>query len=140
MENESLGQIPPPFSLALGICDLIHRDQGSGKRYILGCFSVLHATSFPCAHPLICVYADLTNGRGKVPVRVQIVDSDEERPPICVLEQEMDFPDPRMIAELDFGMAGLVFPEPGEYRVQLFASGHHVIERRLLVNKLEQPQ
>jgi hypothetical protein len=42
-----------------------------------------------------------------------------------------------MIAELDLMAGGLSFPEPGEYRVQVYASGAFVIERRLLVNKLE---
>lgn len=127
-----LAKVPPPDALAIGICDLIHRDRGTGKRFIMGCFSVIHARTFPVKHPVLGVYLDLTNGRGKVPIKVQVIDCDEEREPIWSAELEFDFPDPRMIAELDF-MTPLEFPEPGEYRVQVFASGEFVIERRLVL-------
>jgi hypothetical protein len=29
------GLVPPPYALALGICDLIYRDRSTGKRFIL---------------------------------------------------------------------------------------------------------
>jgi hypothetical protein len=32
-------QVPPPYALALVICDAIWHDPGTGKRTILGCFS-----------------------------------------------------------------------------------------------------
>jgi len=129
--------IPPPYALALGICDLIHRDRGTGKRFILGCFSALHAVEFPAVHPALGVYLDLTNGRGQVAIRVQIVDTDQTGEPIAITEQSIDFSDPRMVMEMDFMFGGLTFPEPGEYRVQVFADDHFIIERRLLVHKLE---
>ena len=36
---------------------------------------------------------------------------------VAVVIPSFDFPDPRMVAELDFMIGGLEFPEPGEYRV-----------------------
>jgi hypothetical protein len=119
------------------VCDLVYRDQGTGKRFILGCFSAIHAFDFPAVHPALGIYVDLTNGRGTVTLKVQIVDTDEVREPIWTNELQVEFSDPRMIAELDLMAGGLSFPEPGEYRVQVYASGAFVIERRLLVNKLE---
>jgi hypothetical protein len=129
--------VPPPYALAIGICDLIYRDRGTGKRFILGCFSALHAVEFPAVHPALGVYLDLTNGRGQVPVRVQIVDAEEDADPLAAIEQVIEFADPRIVAELDFMFGGVTFPNPGEYRVQVFANDQFVIERRLLVNKLE---
>lgn len=129
--------VPPPFALAIGVCDLIYRDRGTGKRFILGCFSALHAVDFPATHPALCIYLDLTNGRGQVPIRVQIIDADEEREPVWLGESIVDFTDPRLVAEMDFIVGNVQFPEPGEYRVQVFAAGQFLIERRLLVNKLE---
>jgi hypothetical protein len=127
----------PPYALAIGICDLVYRDRGTGKRFILGCFSAIHAYDFPAVHPGIGIYIDLTNGHGQVIVKVQIVDSDEARDPIWMTESEVVFSDPRGVAELDYLIGGLTFTEPGEYRVEVFAAGAFVIERRLLVNKLE---
>lgn len=131
------GTVPPPYALAIGVCDLIYRDRGTGKRFILGCFSALHAVEFPAIHPALGIYVDLTNGRGQVTVKVQIVDTDGEREPIWIGESEVNFVDPRMVAEIDMMVGGLRFPEPGEYRVQVYAAGDFVIERRLLVGKLE---
>jgi hypothetical protein len=134
------GKIPPPIALAIGICDLVYRDRGTAKRFIMGCFSALHAHEFPAIHPSLGIYLDLTNGHGQSKIKVQIVDTDQAREPIWVAESEVDFPDPRMVVEADFMIGGLSFPEPGEYRVQVYASDQFVIERRLLVNKLEHRQ
>src|SRR5437868_2750361 len=121
MASGELRRIPPPYALSIGICDLIYRDRGTGKRFILGCFSALHAIEFPAIHPNLGIYLDLTNGRGQVHIRVRVVDTDEERDPIWTADADIDFPDPRMIAELDFNIGGLTFAAPGEYRVQVFA-------------------
>ena len=131
-----VGIVPPPYALALGICDLIYRDRGTGKRFILGCFSVLHATDFPAVHPALCIYLDMTNGRGPVTIKVQIIDSDELQEPLWVGESVVDFVDPRMVAELDFIVGGVRFPEAGEYRVQVYADNQFIVERRLLVNRI----
>ena len=129
--------VPPPIALAIGVCDLLYRDRGTGKRFILGCFSVVYAREFPAVHPALCIYLDLTNGRGQVPLQVQIVDADENGPPIWRTESVIEFSDPRMVAELDLISGPIEFPGPGEYRVQVHAGGHFITERRLIVNQLE---
>ena len=136
MEEEP-GKIPPPRPLAVGICDLVYRDRGTGKRFILGCFSAIHAAEFPAVHPALGVYVDLTSGRGQVTIKVQIVDTDEAHEPVWVAELEVEFIDPRGVVELDFMAGGLSFPAPGEYRVQVWANSDCLIERRLLINQLE---
>jgi len=118
------------------ICDGIWRDFGTGKRFILGCFSVLHARRFPATHPVMGLYVAITNGRGTVPVKVCLVDVDEEREPLWFAEGEVEFSDPRAVIEMDFMMAGVTFPAPGEYRFQFYASGALIMERRILVNEL----
>jgi hypothetical protein len=37
-----------------------------------------------------------------------------------------------MIVEICLNMPGLIFPEPGEYRCQVFAGSEFLIERRIL--------
>lgn len=82
------------------------------------------------------VYIAVTNGRGTVPFRVQLVDADEEHEPLWAAESEFEFPDPRVVVEIDLAMVGVTFPAPGEYRLQLFASNELTLERRVLVNQL----
>jgi hypothetical protein len=44
-----------------------------------------------------------------------------------------DFPDPLTVAEGVFTHTGAIFPEAGEYRLQLFGAGVLLKERRLQV-------
>jgi hypothetical protein len=89
-------------------------------------------------HPVIGLYVAMTNGHGKVPFRAQLVDADEEREPLWFAEGEIELDDPRAVAELDFMMVGTSFPAPGEYRMQFFACGEFLIERRLMLVQVEQ--
>ena len=76
-------------------------------------------------------------GDRTLPVRLRLIDAEEDREPIFDTEQEFEFSDPRMIAEITFTLGGLTFPAPGEYRFQLWAGGEFLMERRLIVNQIE---
>ena len=128
--------VPAPYPLAMVIADAIWRDPGTGKRTILGCFSLIAAREFPAVHPQLAVYVAITDGRGTVPFRVQMVDMEEEGEPIFQAEGEVQFEDPRSIIEMDFHFAGVTFPHPGEYRIQLFASGEFLLERRIVIQQI----
>ena len=124
---------PPPLCLALVMADAMHRDPGTGKLYILGTFSTIFASSFPSTHPLMTVYAVLTDGRGKIPIRLVIVPVEDDTDPLADAKGELEFSDPRMVVEVSLGLPGVTFPCPGEYRVQLLAGEELLMERRLMV-------
>jgi len=65
-EKDAKGASVPPYALALVVCDAIWRDPSTGKRTILGCFSVIGAKSFPTKHPIMSVYAAVTDAHGLV--------------------------------------------------------------------------
>lgn len=135
--------MPAPLSLAMVICDAVYRDPATGKMTILGTFTALHAREFPLVVPQITVYLALTDARGKVPLKFLLIDADEDRDPVYRQELEVDFPDPIAVMDLVLMLGGVVFPLPGEYRLQLHADGEFVIERRIVVvdltPKQEQP-
>ena len=139
-EERQRNSPPPPYPLAMVVCDNIHRDPGTGKYFLLGCFSVIHAKKFPAVHPLLALYVSVTNGRGTVPLRVQLVDANEEREPIVVVETDVEFSDPRIVLDIRFLLGNLTFVEPGEYRFQLFASNEFLMERRVIVAQVKQDQ
>ncbi len=87
---------------------------------------------------LLAVFVSLTDGHGKTPVKLRVVDVDEVRDVVGETEMVVDFTDPRMIAETAYHLAGLVFEEPGEYRFQLIAHGELLMERRVLVMSLQE--
>jgi hypothetical protein len=63
-----------------------------------------------------------------------LVDVDEAHEPIFSLESEVDVADnPNQIIETQFRRVGVSFPQPGEYRLQLFGAGQFLRERRIWV-------
>ncbi|MBI1913611.1 MAG: hypothetical protein HYS12_02480 [Planctomycetes bacterium] len=130
-----------PLALALIVADHITRDLGTGKLSVHGIFNAIGALSFPWTHPSIMVYGALTDGRlGKTPIMLRLVDAEEERPPVVEAPGEVDFPDPFAIVEFVLALNGVVFPEAGEYRLQLHGAGTPLLERRILVVPVPTPQ
>lgn len=130
---------PAPDVLSLIVCDQIITDRLTGKQSLIGMFSKIHARGFPAAHPQICVFVALTEGRGETEFTIRIVDSNEERPPIVEGRGKVKFQDPRAIANLALQFHGLTFPQPGEYRVQLWSAGELLREARLALLQVKAP-
>ena len=122
---------PTPDVLAMLVCDQIITDRLTGKQSLIGMFSKVHAVGFPAAHPQLCVFVALTDGHGQTEITIRIVDSNDARPPIVEGKGSVRFKDPRAIANLFLQFHGLTFPEPGEYRVQLYSDGLLLREARL---------
>ena len=116
----------PPIPLALLICDHAWRDPRTGKHHILGTFSGLNSARFPTATSLT-VYFALTEGRGKLPVRMQLVDVDEERPVVFDVEGIFEARYIREVIEGTFVFNNIVFPLPGEYRLKLLVGGEFLM-------------
>jgi hypothetical protein len=80
----------------------------------------------------MAVYVVLTECRGSFPVVLQMIDVNEERDPVFRLEGEIPATDPLVELEVDFQPGSFQIPEPGEYRLQLYAAGSPLIERRIM--------
>lgn len=131
---------PKPDVLALIVCDQIITDRLTGKQSLIGMFSRIHARLFPASHPQLSVFVVLTDGHGRTELTIRIVDSNEARPPIVEGKGFVDFKNPRAIAHLALQFHGLVFPQQGEYRVQLWCHDELLREARLeMVQILARP-
>ena len=126
---DSTGLVPDVLSLI--VCDQIIADRLTGKQSLIGMFSRIHAARFPATQPHLCIHVVMTDGRGKTPVDIRIVDSDDARPPVVRGRGMVDFKNPRAVANLSLQFYGLVFPESGEYRVQISCRGTLLREARL---------
>jgi hypothetical protein len=129
----------PPEVLALVIADHVHRDEDTGKFFILGTRAEVVARAFPFTCPILAVYASMIDGRGETPLRLRLIDVDESRDAVLEYETAVSFLDPTVEVEIAFRFADLVFPEPGDYRLQLFGCGQFLRERRFLVTLMENP-
>jgi len=133
MAKKKKVKIQPPAVLALVLADIILSEPASGKFYINGTFSAIVSNAFPCTHPRMAVYLAITNGHGPTPINIRLIDVDEDRPPLATVEFTLNFPDPIVVVEAVGVLQNLVFPIPGDYRLELFAAGTPIMSRRLAV-------
>jgi hypothetical protein len=131
--EQELTEPQTPFALSMIICDAVHIDQSTGKAFLLGCFGSIGAEAFPAQHPHMTVFVEVTDCRGRTPFAVRVIDVDERRAPLVEATTEVDMADPLEIRMLILPLEDLVFPEPGEYRVQLLSGDAPLMERRLLL-------
>lgn len=100
---------------------------GSGARY-----GTIRSSAFPFTTNLVCYFA-VTEGEGALPVRMELIDVDEERPAVFNAEGIFVFEHLRQVIEGMFAFSNLVIPEAGEYRLKLFIAGEFLMERSLHV-------
>jgi hypothetical protein len=131
MPDERVEQQPPDV-VAMVLADNVLRDPG-GKCYIQGTYAGIFAPVFPWHHPSIIAYIAITSGHGKTPLVMKLIDADEARDPVFEAQAEIEFADPLEVREVVFFAPGVIFPEPGEYRLQLFGAGVFLRERRIQV-------
>jgi hypothetical protein len=133
MDSEKPITAGVPYPLAMIVCDAIWRDPATGKWTLLGCFTGITANAFPCIQPTMAVFISLTDGRGPTPIRLRLVDADEEEEPLIEVETQVEFSDPRMVADMQLHFQGVSFPRAGEYRFQLSSGTTPLLERRIMV-------
>ncbi len=122
-----------PQVLTLLMADVVSRDPITRKFSILGTYNAITMGSFPAVLPSMSLYLALTDGRGKMPLLLRLIDADEERPPVFTIATILDSSDPTLPMEAGLCRQRLLFPKPGEYRLQLFAAGEPLLEGRLFV-------
>ncbi len=128
-----------PQVLALVAADYVHRDDVSGRFTILSIRSMIGARNFPWTHPQLGVYGVLAYGHGHTALKLRLVDVDAMREPVMEDDFEIDFFDPTDQLEIAFVLSDLMFPEAGDYRLQLLCAGQLLCERRILLVPLENP-
>ena len=112
------------------VCDNVHRDQSSGKYFILGTFSTIVTTQVPCKHRAMCLFVSVTECRDKTPLTVRLVRVDGEGgddQALANVSGEITSPDPLAVHELIMQFREVTFPQAGEYRFQLLSKEHLLI-------------
>ncbi len=130
VDTPSIKQIP--YVLSLIICDQVLTQPETGKQAILGCFGSIGAWAFPALHPTMTVFAEMTDGVGEIDLTLKIVSADSEAT-LFESKRSVEFQAPLAVVSTRWVVEGLVFPEQGEYRVQLLANHDFLLERRFVV-------
>lgn len=131
--------VPPPTVLSFIACERVIQDARTGNHSIVHTLAHVTCADFPAQLPLLSIFAELTKGRGGVPIEIRIVDVDESRGPLLTIEAVINM-EPLAVATIVVdAVEDLIFPEPGEYRIQLFSGGLLLLERRLVFVPATQP-
>jgi len=136
-EIQAKNQVPPPILIAAIICDWVIIDALTQKPSIIGAFEVISAQSYPARHGRLAFFCQLTNGHGKTPVTVKLVDVQKEDQSLFEQTIECEFKDVRAVGNLTFDINGIVFPHSGEYRFQIFAGTNFLGERRIICGEIK---
>lgn len=125
----------PPVMLSAIVCDRIIFDRISGRPSLINILNEVNSPHFPLRCSLV-FFSELTNGHGLTETRIAIIDSCQNDKVIFEQNGKIEFKNVKQIVSLALNMQGVLFPAPGEYRFQLFASGNLCGERRFICRKV----
>jgi hypothetical protein len=125
---------PNPTHLAMVICDAVIDDRTTGKKSLIGIFNNINASNVPCIHPRLNVFVVLTEGHGDYKMQLRCLKVNDEAE-ILKMEGQVSFSDPRQIVEFNCEIAGLKFPDYGDYRFEVLFDGNPIVARKFQVSK-----
>jgi hypothetical protein len=118
-----------PDVIAMLFADDVHRDFGNGKFFLIGSYSALGVPFFPWKQQALLIYLAFTDAEGHFPLRLRITDGKGQV--IKEHEANLYLSLRHNVPERAFVLVDVNFPEPGEYRVQLFTKDLLLRERGL---------
>jgi hypothetical protein len=127
-----------PIMLSAIICDRVIFDKITGMPSLINIIQTVNAPAYPIRNVLV-FFCELTNGHGRTKTTVRLVNTQNDDKPIFEQSGDVEFTDVQQIVTLAVGLHGVVFPEPGEYRFQLFTEGELLGERRVICRKIPMP-
>ena len=127
---------PQPVVKAFLVCDQVIQDAQTGKKSLIGVFHELRAERFPARHPLLWIYANLTDAHGRYTFQIRLLDVERnevlgrgEPPPI-------DIPGPLQTTELSAQLRNVELPRPGTYEFQLVANDQLTATKAIRVSQV----
>lgn len=128
---------PPPVVKAFLICDQVIHDAQTGKKSLVGVFHELRADRFPAVHPVLWIYANLTDARGQYAFEIRFVDVERNKvlgngtpPPIKI-------PGPLQTTELSAQLRNVQLPGAGTYEFQLLTNDELIATKAIRVSLVD---
>lgn len=129
---------PPPIILSLIPCERVIQNAQTGDYSLIDILAHVRSPEFPVTAPAFAIFMEFTGGRGNVTLVLRVVDADEARPPVCEVRAAGPVMDgPLTTAAMAITLPGVTFPEPGEYRIQVWHEGELLRERKIALARLE---
>lgn len=133
----SSGGTPHPIVKAFLICDQIIHDAQTGKKTLVGVFHELRADRFPAVHPVLWIYANLTDARGNYSFEIRFFDVERNNVLGRGNPPEINIPGPLQTTELSAQLRNIQLPGPGTYEFQLITNGDLIATKAIRVGLVE---
>ena len=128
---------PQPVIKAFLICDQIIQDAQTGKKSLIGVFHELRAERFPAVHPLLWIYANLTDAHGRYAFQIRLVDVEHGEVLGRGEPPALDIPGPLQTTELSAQLRNVALPRPGTYEFQLISNEQMLATKAVRVTALK---
>ena len=127
-----MAQVPAPMLLSFLVCEQGITDRITGRITLVNLLQQLIATKYPCnIHRLYC-FAEFTGGRGQVELEIRLVDVNDEDNALFSSKTMLQFDDVLAVAHGGLAIQGASIPHQGEYRLQIYANGIRLGERKII--------
>jgi hypothetical protein len=133
-----MGSIPPILLSAI-ICDRVIFDRITGMPSLINIIQTINASKYPIRN-IIVFFCELTNGHGMTNATIKLVHTEREDRVLFEQKGQVEFKDVQQTVTLAVSLQGVVFPEPGEYRFQLFADERLLGERKVICRQIQLPE
>ncbi len=128
---------PLPVVKAFLICDQVIHDAQTGKKTLVGVFHELRADRFPAVHPVLWIYANLTDARGRYGFEIRFVDVERNKVLGNGTPPPIDIPGPLQTTELSAQLRNVQLPGPGTYEFQLLTNDELLATKAIRVSLVE---
>ena len=128
-----------PILLSAIVCEKVIFDKVSGTPSIINIIQAINASKYPLRYGGIVFFCELTNGHGSTEAKIRLVNVQENDRVIFEQGGKIRFKDVKEVVTLAVNLHGIVFPQPGEYRFQLFGDEYLLGERRIVCRKIKLP-
>lgn len=122
-EERKPSRVPPHLVAAL-VCDTGAVDPSTGKKSLIGVFTILFAQKFPTARALL-LYLKVADGDGYYPLKIEFLRSEDETV-MAEAEGEITCPDRTQPVDLMVPFPPLPFHGPGRHEFRILMSGMYV--------------
>lgn len=129
--------LPKPVVKAFLVCDQVIHDAQTGKKSLIGVFHELRADRFPAVHPVLWIYANLTDARGKYSFEIRFVDVERNNVLGKGTPPEISIPGPLQTTELSAQLRNIQLPGPGTYEFHLLVNDDLIATKAIRVGPVE---
>ena len=123
-----------PVARALYLCDY-HIGSSDGKVDLYGLFNAIRSPNgFPHIGGQFCVFAQLTNGLGRVSFFIDVRFAEADELVWTSQTLELTFPSRKTVVQVAISVKGCPFDRPGLYLVELICDNSWVCDTQLLLH------